>query len=482
MKPLGFLLAAALIVQVHGANKKTEQLASRLDQLQKEYNTLLDRLETVTQNRWRAREEQVSQKERDKEKLDKLRQAQERLYGDVARAREERLAREQVAEREADALNVRADEWRFMADAIDAKVAAQAQAALVGFPLNQDAYHQRIVALENRFSARSNPSRKLEASLALALDRLRSLTTIKLGRHTIIAGQNEPMTAQVLRLGHAVAYGVGTEGQTLILTADAEGSHYSWEPVTNEKVAAQVATLISGALTQGVLRGNLPIDILQNDYSRALVGAPRLALTTKVITFVKAGGIVLIPLGLIVVWALGLTLGRLFLFSRTHHNAQAFLSRALMLLGEHKLDEVQTLAKREHGVLARILGTCLDNAQWNRSAAEKAVKELLLKEVPLLDRHLDTLAVLAAASPLLGLLGTVTGMISMFEAITRFGTGDPKLLAGGISEALITTEVGLSIAIPLLLIHNFLRNRRNRIQSDMELSAMSILNRLWPEH
>jgi len=128
-----------------------------------------------------------------------------------------------------------------------------------------------------------------------------------------------------------------------------------------------------------------------------------------------------------------------------------------------------------------VLDTCLKQSKWKRIAAEKSIKELLLTEVPQLDKHLATLAVLAGAAPLLGLLGTVTGMIRMFEAITKFGTGDPKLLAGGISEALITTEVGLAIAIPLLLIHNFLRNRRNHIQSDMEMYAMRILNRLWPE-
>jgi len=93
--------------------------------------------------------------------------------------------------------------------------------------------------------------------------------------------------------------------------------------------------------------------------------------------------------------------------------------------------------------------------------------------MPGLASHLNTLAVIAAVAPLLGLLGTVTGMISLFEVITRFGTGDPKLLAGGISEALITTEVGLIVAIPILLIHNYLRNRKNRIGSDLQLHAMS---------
>ena len=72
-------------------------------------------------------------------------------------------------------------------------------------------------------------------------------------------------------------------------------------------------------------------------------------------------------------------------------------------------------------------------------------------------------------------------MISLFKVITHYGTGDPKMLASGISEALITTETGLIIAIPLLLIHNALRNRTNRIMVEMEKGAIRILNRLWPE-
>jgi biopolymer transport protein ExbB len=89
--------------------------------------------------------------------------------------------------------------------------------------------------------------------------------------------------------------------------------------------------------------------------------------------------------------------------------------------------------------------------------------------------------VIAGAAPLLGLLGTVTGMISLFEVITHYGTGDPKILAGGISEALITTQTGLATAIPILLIHNWLRNQSLHIQSEMEKHAIRILNRLWPE-
>ncbi len=89
--------------------------------------------------------------------------------------------------------------------------------------------------------------------------------------------------------------------------------------------------------------------------------------------------------------------------------------------------------------------------------------EQLAEESSRVNRGLATVAVLAAVSPLLGLLGTVTGMIETFQSITLFGTGDPKLMSGGISQALITTQLGLAVAIPLVLFHSLLVGRANRL-------------------
>jgi biopolymer transport protein ExbB len=86
----------------------------------------------------------------------------------------------------------------------------------------------------------------------------------------------------------------------------------------------------------------------------------------------------------------------------------------------------------------------------------------------------------AAVAPLLGLLGTVTGMIHTFRLISVFGTGDPRLLSAGISEALITTEAGLVVAIPLLLLHAFLSRRVQRLSEGLETSAITFLNRMRP--
>ncbi len=113
------------------------------------------------------------------------------------------------------------------------------------------------------------------------------------------------------------------------------------------------------------------------------------------------------------------------------------------------------------------LGRLIDSAKTHQNASRDALAlhldETIHQETSRLHFGLTTLTVFAAVSPLLGLLGTVTGMIQTFESISLFGTGDPKLMSGGISQALVTTQLGLAVAIPLLLLHSFLHGRANSI-------------------
>jgi biopolymer transport protein ExbB len=106
---------------------------------------------------------------------------------------------------------------------------------------------------------------------------------------------------------------------------------------------------------------------------------------------------------------------------------------------------------------------------------ELKMGESVLKEVPRINRHLPLLKIVAAVAPLLGLLGTVTGMIITFQAITLFGAGDPRLMAGGISQALITTVLGLSVAIPVLLLHNIVQSRARLLTDILQHEAVAVV-------
>jgi len=127
--------------------------------------------------------------------------------------------------------------------------------------------------------------------------------------------------------------------------------------------------------------------------------------------------------------------------------------------------------------LGRILSVY--NAKLAQDVETLSLKldEAILRETPRLERGLITLAILAAIAPMLGLLGTVSGMIETFQAITLFGTGDPKLMSGGISQALVTTELGLAVAIPLLLIHSGLSSKSNRLIQILDEESASIVAR-----
>ncbi len=117
---------------------------------------------------------------------------------------------------------------------------------------------------------------------------------------------------------------------------------------------------------------------------------------------------------------------------------------------------------------------CLKNTM-DSNLLERRAEEAMLKELPALEKFLNTIRIFAAVSPLLGLLGTVSGIVATFRIITAYGNSDPKLLSGGISEALLTTEMGLLAAIPLLLAHHFLNRRLNNIILDMELASTIVI-------
>ncbi len=117
----------------------------------------------------------------------------------------------------------------------------------------------------------------------------------------------------------------------------------------------------------------------------------------------------------------------------------------------------------------------------DRAHLEDIISESILNESSRLNRFGSVILVIAGVAPLLGLLGTVTGMITTFDIITEFGTGDPKLLSGGISIALVTTELGLAVAIPMLLLGNILSGWAESIKDDMEKGALRVINN-FKEH
>ena len=142
------------------------------------------------------------------------------------------------------------------------------------------------------------------------------------------------------------------------------------------------------------------------------------------------------------------------------------VERWLVIRKEEKKINTQLKSSepKKDNPIGQIISVYTKNKNLDMESLEMKLNEVAIKYLPKVERGIGTIKLLAVLSPLLGLLGTVTGMILTFQSITLFGTGDPKLMAGGISQALMTTVMGLCCAIPLLLCHNFISNRTKHTQ------------------
>ncbi len=216
-----------------------------------------------------------------------------------------------------------------------------------------------------------------------------------------------------------------------------------------------------------------PMDISRGGALRQLTH--RLSPTDQI----SSGGPIVWPiLGILVLGGLIVLERCIFLF-RVKIDADAFMTKIFASMADGKWDDCRTLCLRHNGkVVPGIILAGLQARGMDRPDMENVLQERILREIPKLERYLSTLGVLAAIAPLLGLLGTVAGMIETFHVITYFGTGDPKMMSGGISQALVTTMLGLSVAIPLMLGHTMLTRRVDILIARMEEKAVAFVNRM----
>jgi biopolymer transport protein ExbB len=147
----------------------------------------------------------------------------------------------------------------------------------------------------------------------------------------------------------------------------------------------------------------------------------------------------------------------------------------LTILSRKVSSQLKADEPRTDNPLGRVLKVYYDNKHVDVETLELKLSEAIIKETPKLQRFLLFLKIISVVAPLMGLLGTVTGMIQTFQAITLFGTGDPTLMAGGISQALVTTVLGLTVAIPIVLLHTIVSGRSRRIINILQEQSAGIV-------
>lgn len=191
---------------------------------------------------------------------------------------------------------------------------------------------------------------------------------------------------------------------------------------------------------------------------------------------VKAGGWLMLPILICSVLALAIIIQRFYTLRRSRVIPDGALQAVYRQYKAGNLTSEYINSLREKSPLEQILAAALINRNQPRAVMKEAIEEEGRQIVHGLEYFLGALATIAAITPLLGLLGTVLGMIDVFAAIVTAGVGNPGVLAGGISKALITTAAGLSIAIPALIFHEILSSRVDQLILDMEDKAVQMVD------
>lgn len=193
---------------------------------------------------------------------------------------------------------------------------------------------------------------------------------------------------------------------------------------------------------------------------------------------ISRGGPLMIALLICSVLAFAIIIERIVALRRSRVLRIDILMEVEIALKKKDLVAAMELAKSSPSCMTRIAEVAIINSDKSREDLKSSIEEAGRMEVPRLEKFMTILQTITVISPLLGLLGTVTGMINVFQTIVSKGTGNANVLAGGISEALLTTAAGLSIAIPTLIFYNFFNKRIEHLIVEMEHLSVTLFELL----
>lgn len=317
-------------------------------------------------------------------------------------------------------------------------------------------------------SNKTSDVQKLKQAFTASTKLYSELSSLSNTKGDFYLPDGKKVEGDIVKIGNIAAYGIAKEASGALAPAGA-GSYKLWNAVGSSDD--------SKALYAGEMKDTIDIFVYENLDKEVDYITEKSFMDT-----LEDGGVIgyiIFGLGLFGLVLLSL---RVFVLSKAGSNVKNITQVVVDTLesGEGSTTALENLKDYE-GSTARVIKATLRNIKKERAHIEDVVMENILNESTQIDRFGSFVLVIAAVAPLMGLLGTVTGMIETFDVITKFGTGDPKLLSGGISAALVTTMQGLIVAIPLLLLGNLLSGWAQSIKDSMEQSALHIVN-LYEKH
>lgn len=199
------------------------------------------------------------------------------------------------------------------------------------------------------------------------------------------------------------------------------------------------------------------------------------------LSFIQTGGVFMWPILACSILALAIVIERFWTLRKSSIAPKDLLPDVMARLRDDRmtLDYIRSMQGKIG--LSSIFAAGLLNSKHGRGAMKESVQEAASHAIHELERFMNTLGTIAAISPLLGLLGTVVGMIKVFAVLMESGAGNTALLAGGISEALLTTAAGLGVAIPALIFHRFFSRRIDELVVTMEQQSTKLVDTLYSD-
>lgn len=191
-----------------------------------------------------------------------------------------------------------------------------------------------------------------------------------------------------------------------------------------------------------------------------------------------SGGPVMIPIVICSVIALAIVIERLRFYNRNPNNGAAFMKKVKGAFISRNFFDAMKLCRAENTPLANVIAAGIDHLDLSKEHLLDVMRQEAMVQVKKYEKHIGKLATIASVTPLLGLTGTVTGMISSFAVISTVGIGDPTALAGGISEALYTTAAGLMVGIPALIAHNWCEAKSFEFIEQVEMYSLDLANQV----
>lgn len=303
--------------------------------------------------------------------------------------------------------------------------------------------------------------KRLDRIFSSGRDVLNRLSSVATESGAFFTQGGDKVEGELVRFGGVATYGVS--GDTAGILVPAGGGEMKLWNEPNADTAR--------ALAQGEWPGVLPAFVH---------GSSDNAVNTTegggILETIQSGGVVAWLIVLLATAALTLIIARIVFLKRASTSTSEITDQAASHVEQGEIDRAIEFCRQRKGSTAAVVSSALRNLHRERESLDDIINESILHESSHLERFGTMILVIAAVAPLLGLLGTVTGMITTFEVITEHGTGDPQLLSGGISTALVTTELGLIVAVPTLLIGNALSGWADRIKDDMQKAALRVIN------